>query len=52
MPESIDHSSTQQIRIFWEHHLEQWEQNGLSELAYCRKHLLKPIGSIIGGGVS
>lgn len=42
MPESIDHSNTQQIRIFWEHHLEQWQQSGLSQLAYCREHQLKP----------
>ena len=42
MPENIDQQTTQNKRRFWEHHLEQWRQSGLSQLAYCRKHDLKP----------
>jgi hypothetical protein len=42
MPEHIDNANTQQIRNFWEHHLEQWQKSGLSQLAYCREHQLKP----------
>jgi len=42
MLEHVDHANTQQNRNFWEHHLEQWQQSGLSQLAYCREHHLKP----------
>ena len=42
MPDHVDHSNTQNKRNFWEHHLEQWQQSGLSQRAYCRKHQLEP----------
>ena len=42
MPENVDQPTTQHKRSFWEHHLEQWRQSGLSQLAYCREHQLKP----------
>ena len=42
MPENIDQQTTQNKRRFWERHLEQWQQSRLSQLAYCRKHDLKP----------
>lgn len=42
MSEHVDHQNAQQRRNFWEHHLEHWQQSGLSQLAYCRKHQLKP----------
>ena len=42
MPEHVDQAASPPKRIFWEHHLGQWQQSGLSQLAYCRKHQLKP----------
>ena len=42
MLEHVDHANTRQNRNFWEHHLERWKQSGLSQLAYCREHHLKP----------
>ncbi len=41
MPKDFDQQSDQGRREFWEGHLEQWEQSGLSQLAYCRQHHLK-----------
>lgn len=42
MPEHVDQPATPPKHIFWEHHLEQWQNSGLSQRAYCRKHQLKP----------
>jgi hypothetical protein len=42
MPEHSGKVSSQQKRSDWEHHLEQWQQSGLSQRAYCRKHQLNP----------
>ena len=42
MPEDIEQRSTHEKHSFWEHHLEQWRQSGLSQRAYCREHRLKP----------
>ncbi len=41
MHEDIDKQSTHKKHSFWEHHLEQWQQSGLSQRAYCHKHHLK-----------
>jgi transposase-like protein len=42
MPENMCQVSSHSKRSFWEHHLERWQQSGLSQRAYCRKHQLKP----------
>jgi hypothetical protein len=42
MPEHVDQPAAPQKRIFWEHHLGQWQKSGLSQRAYCRKHQLEP----------
>lgn len=42
MPEQVDRPGPTPQRSFWEHHIEQWRHSGLSQLAYCRKHHLKP----------
>ena len=42
MPEQLDRHDPTQPRSFWEHHIEQWRNSRLSQLAYCRKHQLKP----------
>jgi len=42
MPEHVNPTNMQQNRNFWQHHLEQWQQSGLSQRAYCREHHLKP----------
>lgn len=42
MPENVDQPTTQHKRRFWERHIDQWQESGLSQLAYCRKHHLKP----------
>lgn len=41
MPKNVDQPTTQPKRRFWEHHFEQWQQSGLSQLAYCSKHSLE-----------
>lgn len=41
MPEDYHHYDSHQKREFWKNHLEQWQQGGLSQRAYCRKHALK-----------
>ena len=42
MPEQVDRPDPTQQRSFWEHHIGQWRNSGLSQLAYCRKHDIKP----------
>ena len=42
MPEESHHFDSQQRRRFWEGHIVKWQQSGLSQIAYCRKHQLKP----------
>jgi len=42
MPENMSRASSHPKRIFWEHHLEKWQQSGLSQRAYCHTHHLKP----------
>jgi hypothetical protein len=41
MSEKVDHLYAQQKHSFWKHHLEHWQQSGLSQLPYCREHQLK-----------
>lgn len=42
MPDKTYHHAEQpEQRRFWEHHLEHWQQSGLSQRAYCQTHLLK-----------
>lgn len=42
MPEGSHQFDSQRRRSFWESHIVNWQQSGLSQLAYCRKHQLKP----------
>ena len=42
MPENMSQASSHPKRIFWEHHLEKWQQSGLSQRGYCHTHHLKP----------
>jgi hypothetical protein len=42
MPERVDQPAAPPKRIFWEHHLGQWQESGLSQRAYCRRHQLEP----------
>ena len=42
MPEETDQRDVRQKRHFWEHHLERWQQSGLSQRAYCHEHFLRP----------
>lgn len=42
MPENVDQQATQEKRRFWERQIGYWRKSGLSQLAYCRKHDLKP----------
>ena len=42
MPEGSHHFDSQARRSFWESHIVKWQQSGLSQLAYCREHQLKP----------
>lgn len=37
---SVQHDS-QHKRRFWEAHIKNWQQGGLSQVAYCRKHDLQ-----------
>jgi hypothetical protein len=41
MPENMSRASSHPKRIFWEHHLEKWQQSGLSQRAYCHAQHLK-----------
>jgi hypothetical protein len=34
--------NAEQKRRHWETHIESWQRSGLSQLAYCREHDLKP----------
>ena len=29
-------------RIYWKHHIESWQETGLTQSEYCRQHNLKP----------
>lgn len=29
-----------QKRTFWQHHIERWQQSGLSQKEYCKQHPL------------
>jgi hypothetical protein len=29
-----------QKRTFWQHHIERWQQGGLSQKEYCKQHPL------------
>ena len=40
MPEDYQQYNSHQKREFWKNHVEQWQQGGLSQRAYCRKHAL------------
>jgi hypothetical protein len=42
MPEICHQHDSRQKRQFWKSHVEQWQQSGLSQRAYCRNHGLKP----------
>jgi hypothetical protein len=41
MPEGHQHFDSRQKRQFWKNHVEHWQQSGLSQRSYCRKHDLK-----------
>ncbi len=41
MPEDYHRFSREQRRRFWQQHVEGWQQSGLSQIAYCRRHDLK-----------
>lgn len=34
--------SLQSRRVFWAKHVEQWQASGLTQVAYCQLHDLKP----------
>ena len=31
----------EQKRIYWKHHIESWQETGLTQIEYCRRHNLK-----------
>jgi hypothetical protein len=41
MPEDDYGMTREQRRRFWQQHVEGWQQSGLSQIAYCRRHDLK-----------
>jgi hypothetical protein len=41
MPEDYHRFSREQRRRFWRQHVEGWQQSGLNQVAYCRRHDLK-----------
>jgi hypothetical protein len=41
MPEDYQLYDSHQKREFWKNHIGRWQQGGLSQRAYCRKHALK-----------
>lgn len=41
MPEDYHQYNSHQKHDFWKTHVEQWQQGGLSQSAYCRRHGLK-----------
>ncbi len=41
MPEDYHRLTRQQKRRFWQQHVEGWQQSGLNQSAYCRRHDLK-----------
>ena len=41
MPKNTDQLNAKQKRSFWKHHLEKWQESGLSQQAYCHEHNLK-----------
>jgi hypothetical protein len=38
MPENYHQHNSRQKRQFWKSHVEQWQQSGFSQRAYCRKN--------------
>jgi hypothetical protein len=42
MPEDYHRFSREQRRRFWRQHVEGWQQSGLNQVAYCRRHDLNP----------
>ncbi len=38
MPEDYHRFTREQKRRFWQQHVEGWQQSGLSQRAYCRRH--------------
>jgi len=39
---SATKKKNQKLTKFWEHHIKQWSESGMSQNAYCRKNDLRP----------
>ena len=34
-------TTPQEKRAYWQHHIDQWQQSGLSQIEYCRRNRIK-----------
>ena len=41
MDQSTRAEQLEQKRIYWKHHIDSWQETGLSQTEYCRQHNLK-----------